>query len=400
MIPFDEALRTVLGHTARLDPTPAPLPHALGMVLAEDVAADVDMPPFNKSAMDGFAVVAADLAELPCSLPVVRNIPAGALPSGPLAPGQCARIMTGAPVPDGADTVVRVELTEQGPGEHEVTFRKAEKKGSNICWRAEDVAAGDVVLRAGHCIRAPETALLAACGRDQITVFRKPSVAILSTGDEVVPISQVPEPGQIRDANSHYLSARLHKLGVPVTLLGIARDEEGDLRQAIGEGLEHDVLVLSGGVSMGDYDLVPGVLKDAGAAILFDSVAMKPGRPTVYARCGECAIFGLPGNPVSVLVSCEVLVLPAIRKMMGHAETEAPRRRARLTEAASHKPKRRSHLPGRLAETAKGWTVQPLPYHGSAHIEALGRANALIVLPAGVPRIEAGADAEVIEFHG
>jgi molybdopterin molybdotransferase len=400
MIPFDDALRTVRDHTARLEPTSLHLPHALGMVLAEDIASDVNMPPFNKSAMDGFAVVAADLAEVPCSLPVAQNIPAGAVPTGPLRPGQCARIMTGAPVPEGADTVVRVELTEQGPGENEVTFRKAETKGRNICWKAEDVAAGDVVLRAGHCIRAPETALLAACGREQVAVFRKPSVAALSTGNEVVPINQVPKPGQIRDANSHYLAARFQRLGVPVKLLGIARDEESDLRQAIGEGLEHDVLILSGGVSMGDYDLVPGILKEAGAEILFDSVAMKPGRPTVYARCGDCAIFGLPGNPVSVLVASEILVLPAVRQMMGHAEAEAPRRRARLTATASHKPKRRSHVPGRLAETARGWTVQPLPYHGSAHIKALSEANALIVLPAGVARIEAGAETEVIEFHG
>ncbi len=399
MISFDDALRTVLDRARRLDPERVALHEALGRVLAEDIASDVDMPPFDKSAMDGFAVVAADLAQVPATLPVVQDIPAGAMPSEPIRPGQCARIMTGAPVPGGADTVVRVEDTEPGPPPNHVTFLKPTDKGKNICWHAEDVSTGDVVLRAGHVIRAPETALLASCGRVHVSVHQQPRIAVLSTGNEVVPVDCVPEPGQIRDANSHYVVARLERLGIEAVSLGIARDEETDLRQAIREGLESDVLVLSGGVSMGDYDLVPGILKELGTEILFDSVAMQPGRPTVFGLCGATCIFGLPGNPVSVLVASELLLVPAMRAMMGHDEVSSPRRTVTLVERAKHRAGRIAHIPGLLAEGEDGPTARPLPYHGSAHIHALSESNCLIVLPSDVPVLEPGSTAEVIELR-
>ena len=399
MTPFDDALRTVLDSTRPLDPARIPLHEALGMALAEDVASDVDMPPFNKSAMDGFAIVAADLEETPRTLPVVQDIPAGAVPAGPIQAGQCARIMTGAPVPDGADTVVRVEDTQPGPSPDEAVFLKATDKGKNICWKAEDVAVGDVVLRAGHLVRAPETATLAACGRTAVRVYRRPAVAVLSTGNEVVPIDRVPAAGQIRDANSHYLRARLRRLGIEAVGLGIARDDEAALREALSRGMECDVLALSGGVSMGDYDLVPGILNELGTEILFDSVAMQPGRPTVFGRCGDTAVFGLPGNPVSVLVASELFLVPAVRKMMGHAHLTAPRRTARLAADARHRPGRLAHVPGVLSEGESGWSVRPLPYHGSAHIHSLSQANCLIVLPHATAVVEAGAEAEVVELR-
>ncbi|NQT52294.1 molybdopterin molybdotransferase MoeA, partial [bacterium] len=385
MISFEEALHAVLSHAARLDACDLPLHDALGVVLAADVASDVDMPPFNKSAMDGFAVVAADLATVPATLPVVQEVPAGAVPTGPIQPGQCARIMTGAPVPDGADTVVRIEDTEPGAADDQAVFLKSIEQGANICWKAEDVRVGDVVLPAGHAIRAPETALLASCGRSTVSVYRRPTVAVLSTGNEVVPIDQVPGGGQIRDANSHYVIARLQQLGIQAVALGIAPDDEAQLRDAIAKGMEHDMLILSGGVSMGDYDLVPGVLKALGTEIIFDSVAMQPGRPAVYGRCGSAAVFGLPGNPVSVLVSTELLVVPAIRAMMGMANVSPAKRTARITERAKHRPGRLAHVPGVLSEADGHWSVRPLPYHGSAHIHALSEANCLMALPVDVP---------------
>jgi len=394
MVSFEDALRLMLESVRRLEPARVPLADAVGLALAEDVASDVDMPPFDKSAMDGFAVIAADLAALPATLPVAQEIPAGAVPTGPLLPGQCARIMTGAPLPQGADSVVRIEDTTPGPEPRRVTFAKPIAAGANVCRQAEDVARGDLVLRAGHVVRPLEVPTLAACGLAQVPVYRRPTVAVLSTGDEVVPVAQVPGPGQIRDANSAYVAARLRLLGIEAALLGIAPDEPAGLKAALAEGMKCDALAVSGGVSAGDFDLVPGILAELGTEVLFDSVAMQPGRPTVFGRCGRTAVFGLPGNPVSVVVGTELFLVPALRAMMGYRDPLPPRRRARLAEAATHRPGRIAHVPGALDE--RSGLVRPLPYHGSAHVHALSRANCLIVLPADEERVEAGTPVEVV----
>ncbi|MFW6162465.1 MAG: gephyrin-like molybdotransferase Glp, partial [Planctomycetota bacterium] len=328
-----------------------------------------------------------------------QEVPAGAVPSRAVTSGECARIMTGAPVPEGADTVVKVEETEPGPRDDEVTFLQAIEKGRNICWRAEDVTAGDVVLRGGHAIRAPEVAVLAACGCADVAVHRRPSVSVLSTGTEVIPIDRVPAAGQIRDANSHYVAARLSRLGIAVEPLGIAPDDPAALREALKQGMEHDVLAVSGGVSMGDYDLVPGLLRELGAELFFEKVAMQPGKPTVFGRRGETLVFGLPGNPVSVLVASELFLVPAVKTMMGFRDVHPIRRTATLTERAKHRPGRVAHVPGRLAEGEGGWTVRPLGYHGSAHIHAMSQANCLLVLPPDVAVVEAPATVEVIELE-
>ncbi|MBM4041510.1 MAG: molybdopterin molybdotransferase MoeA, partial [Planctomycetes bacterium] len=358
MIPFDDALKAVLAAATRMEAVRHPLEDAVGLVLAEDATSDVDMPPFRKSAMDGFAVIAADLATPPATLSIVEEIPAGAVPTKAIEPGQCARIMTGAPVPEGADAVVRVEDTEPGAGPGDVIIRKAVAKDANICFRAEDVARGDVVLRAGGVIRALDVPTLAACGCAEVPAFRRPTVAVLSTGNEVVPVGRVPRAGQIRDANAPYLAARLRQLGIEGRLLGIARDTPAALRRALREGLESDVLVVSGGVSAGDFDLVPAVLGKLGVEVLFDSVAMQPGRPTLFGRREGCLVFGLPGNPVSVLVAAELLVVPALKAMIGYADPNPPRRRARLLEATRHRPGRVAHVPGVLSQMPDGWAVR------------------------------------------
>ena len=399
MILFGDAVRTTMERVHRLEAARVPLCEALGMVLAEDVGSDVDMPPFRKSAMDGFAVVAADLADVPRVLRVTQDVPAGVVPTRAVGRGECARIMTGAPVPEGADTVVMVEATQPGPGKGEVTIQQRIDRGRNICLRAEDLAAGDVVLRAGHVIRAPEVAVLAACGRTEVSVCRKPSVAVLSTGNEVVPIDRVPEPGQIRDANSHYVAARLRRLGIEAVCLGIAPDEPAALKAALAEGMTRDVLAVSGGVSMGDYDLVPGLLKELGTEIFFEKVAMQPGKPTVFGRCGDTAVFGLPGNPVSVMVACELFLVPALRKMMGFADVHPPRRMATVVEPVTHRPGRVAHRPGVLTTTCDGPSVRPLPWHGSAHVHTMSAANCLIVLPADAAVVDASATVEVIELR-
>ena len=398
MITVQEALATVLARVEPNEPVAVPLHESLGAILAEDIASDVDMPPFDKSAMDGFAVIADDLAETPTTLKIVEDIPAGVVPTRTISRGQCARIMTGAPVPQGADTVVLVEDTQSGPAPDEVTILKPTPKGKNICWKAEDVARGDLVLRRGHRIRPPEIATLAACGRARVSIYRRPTVAVLSTGDEVVPIEAAPQPGQIRDTNSHYLAARLRLLGIEAERLPIARDEPKALREALAAGLQRDVLVVSGGVSMGDYDFVPEVLDDLGVELHFKQVAMQPGRPTVFGTRGKAILFGLPGNPVSVLVATELYVVPALKKMMGYEAVAPARRRATLVETAKHRPGRVAHIPGAMAEENGTRVVRPLPYHGSAHIHALTRANCLIVLPADQAVAEAPREVEVVEL--
>ncbi len=399
MIPFDEALKSVLAAATRREATLHPLDDAVGLVLAEDVASDVDMPPFHKSAMDGFAVIAADLASLPCTLSIVEEIPAGAVPTKAIEPGQCARIMTGAPVPDGADTVVRVEDTEPGAGPGDVIIRTPVPKDANICFRAEDVARGDHVLPAGRLIGPLEVPTLAACGCARVPVYRRPTVAVLSTGNELVPADRVPKAGQIRDANAPYVAARLRRLGIGPRMLGIARDTPASLHRALKQGLASDVLIVSGGVSAGDFDLVPAVLGKLGVECLFDSVAMQPGRPTLVGRRGDCLVFGLPGNPVSVLVITELLVVPALKTMMGYADVHPPRRKARLLEPARHRPGRLAHVPGILSGTPEGWAVRPLPYHGSAHVHALSQANYLIALPPDAAELPASSLVDVVELR-
>lgn len=396
MLPFDDALKTVLGSVPRLEAARVPLADAVGLVLAEDVASDVDMPPFDKSAMDGFAVVASDLAATPRTLRVVEEVPAGAVPTRRVGPGECARIMTGAPVPQGADAVVRVEDTEAGRSPDEVVILKGVGAGANICPRAEDVARGSVVLRAGTLIRHLEVPTLAACGCVRVPVWRRPAVAVLSTGNEVVPPHRVPKEGQIRDANAPYVSARVRLLGIRAEGLGIAPDEPEPLKRLLAKGLNADVLAVTGGVSAGDFDLVPGMLKELGVEVLFGSVAMQPGRPTLFGRCRDSFVFGLPGNPVSVLAAAELFLVPALKKMMGYGGVGPPRRVARLLEPVRHRPGRLAHLPGVLEETPDGWAVRPLPYHGSAHIHAMSRSNCLLALPADVAALGPPASVEVI----
>ncbi len=398
MLPFNDALNTVLDNMSRLDATRVPLAEAVGLVLAEDVASDVDMPPFNKSAMDGFAAKAADFAKAPCVLRVVEEVPAGAVPKRTLKPGQCARVMTGAPVPKGADTVVRQEDTERGLGDDEVRILKEVPLGSNLCLKAEDVACGAVVLPAGRVLRTLDVPTLAACGCTKVPVFRRPTVALLSTGNEVVAPEKKPQAGQIRDANAPYVAARLRRLGIEARLLGVAPDAPKRLKVALAQGMQCDALVVSGGVSTGDFDLVPAILRDLGAELLFESVAMQPGRPTVFGRCCDAVVFGLPGNPVSVLVVAELLVVPALKRMMGYTQVHPPRRKARLSEAAKHRPGRLAHIPGVVSEEADGWSVRPLRYHGSAHINALTEANCLIPLAPDVAELAAGAAVEVVEL--
>jgi len=377
-----EALEIVLRESPRLEPVLVPLADAVGAVLAEPVAADMDLPPFDKSAMDGCAVRAADVAHLPADLAIIEELPAGTAPARPLAPGACAKTMTGAPVPPGADLVVPVEDTETLL-DGRVRIVRADAERTNICPRGEDVRRGETVLEAGRLLRPAEIGVLAAVGRDRAPVFRRPRVAVLATGEELVPVSSVPGPGQIRNANSSSLLASCRAAGVPADDLGVARDERADLRAKVEQGLGRDVLIVSGGVSMGERDFVPRVLQDVGVTIHFATVRMKPGKPTVFGARGRSVVFGLAGNPVSTLVGFHLFVRPCLRRMMGRSDAAWQVLEARLLAPARARDDRVNFAPAVLRHDAGGWAAVPLPTHGPADLVGFSRANALLMLDPG-----------------
>ena len=397
MIGPQEALEIVLGQAPRLDAVLVPLAEAAGCVLAERAQSDIDLPPFDKSAMDGYSVRAADVQRLPADLAVIESLPAGTAPARPLAPGTCAKTMTGAPVSPGADLVVPLEDT-QALLDGRVRILRADVGRTHICVRGEDVRRGETVLEAGRPLRPQEIALLASVGRDPVPVFRRPRVAVLATGEELVPVSAVPGPGQIRNANSSSLLACCRAAGAAADDLGVARDERADLRAKIADGLTRDVLVVSGGVSMGEWDFVPKVFEEAGVAVRFATVSMKPGKPTVFGTCGGRLVFGLPGNPVSTLVGFRFFVRPALRKMMGHPDPAPQLLDARLLAPVKAKDERTTFVPALLRYAADGWSATPLSTHGPADLVGFSKADGLIILEPGAYETGARVKALLLDF--
>ncbi|HOX24262.1 MAG TPA: molybdopterin molybdotransferase MoeA [Candidatus Krumholzibacteria bacterium] len=384
MITFEQATAIVLGSARYLGDERVPLSACLGRVLAADARADLDLPPFDKSAMDGFACRRADL---PGPLVVVATVAAGATPTAALAPRQCARIMTGAPIPRGADCVVKFEDAEVLP---DGTVRSGvAARSDNICRQGEDARRGGTVLPRGTRIGPQHVAVLATVGCAQVPVARRPRVAILATGDELVPVDARPAPGQIRNSNGPQLEAQALAAGVLPAVYGPVRDDREDLTRALRQAAaEHDVVLLSGGVSEGDFDLVPQAMQDVGLVIRFDRVAVKPGRPTTFAVGPDVWCFGLPGNPVSTFLQFEFLVKPLLRRLMG-CDREPPVVTARLAGPVSRRhADRESWLPVMLTDAGD---AQPLEYHGSGHINALWRADGIIAVPAGTKSLAKGA---------
>lgn len=388
MIPFDDAFDVALTHAPTLDAERAPLDAAVGRILAENVRSDLDMPPFNKSAMDGYACRRADLGK---ELAVVEFIPAGTVPEKSLGPGQCAKIMTGAMVPDGADCVVMVEYTES-PGPDTVRFT-GDRTADNICMKAEDIRAGDVVMRKGARLLPQHIAILATVGCTEPLVAVRPHVAVIATGDELVEPAEPPAVSQIRNSNSSQLCAQIRAMGALPQYYGIARDTEAHLDATIKKAMnQSDVVCLSGGVSMGDLDLVPGILRQNGVKLLFEKIAVKPGKPTVFGLAANLAFFGLSGNPVATFIIFEVLVKPFLLRMMGH-DYQPPRVRMPLEQTVSQRrADRLAWMP--VCLTPQGTVALP-EYHGSAHINALEAADGLIAVPAGVRELAAGTLVDV-----
>jgi len=405
MLSVEEAQAKVLERIARLDPTRVGALDSLGCVLAADVVSDIDVSPFDNSAMDGYAVRAADTAGAseasPVVLHVVDHIPAGVFPAIEVGPGQASRIMTGAPVPKGADAIVMVEHTESlekgGSTGGTVAIQRPATAGDHVRLRGEDVRVGEVVLRAGEVVGPASVGLMGAVGAVDVEVYRRPRVAIVSTGDELVGIDETPGPGQIRNSNTLSLAAQVLAAGGEPVVLGIARDNEADTRALLSRAPEFDLMVTTGGVSMGDFDVVKGVLEELGE-MDFWKVAMRPGAPQTYGTIGGTPFFGLPGNPTSTMVGFELFVRPAIRKMRGFAELYRPRTEAVLAQDVRKKADRRYFMRGRLERTADGYTVGLSGAQSSAMLTAMHHANCLISLAEGESAFSAGSTVTCIRL--
>ncbi len=366
---------------------------ALGYVLAQEVKTDREYPPFNRATRDGYAVFAAD-AKAGAKLRCAGEIKAGDRVTKELWTETCVQIMTGAAVPPGADAVAMIEHTQrQGD---EVRFERDAQPGQNIVARGSEARAGQAILTPGMRLGYAELALAAQVGAVELQCARKPRVAILSTGDEVVPVDSVPGRFQIRNSNSVSLAAQVRLAGGKPVLLGNAMDREDDLRNKISRGLQEDLLVLSGGVSMGKYDLVEAVLSDLKAEFYFDAVAIRPGRPAVFGKCGDTFVFGLPGNPVSTMVTFELFVAPAIDLLSGAEARPLPLVEARLGEPLEEKPGLTHFLPARVEWESARPEVKPLKWQGSGDIAALAKANCFLVVPAERKRIEGGESVSVM----
>jgi molybdopterin molybdotransferase len=370
-ITVEEAQRRLAAEVPSPADEEVALADALGAALAEDVTSDVDMPPFDRALMDGYAVIAADT---PGELDVVEQIPAGHAPTRRVARGQCAKIMTGAPVPEGADAVQQVEKTNGGSPR--VRILEAATPGKNVGAKASDFRRGAVALARGTLVRPQEIAVLATVGRTRVRTYRRPSCAMFATGDELVEPPAAPGPGQIRNSNAHSVAAQVRTLGLACDVLPIAHDAIDELRARVRAGLERDVLLISGGVSAGDWDLVIPALEAEGVSCVLHQVLLRPGRPFYFGRRERKVVFALPGNPVSSFVTFEVFVRPFLLSMIG---ATSPRRtlRARLAEALPKLHDRQQYLPALV----EGDSVRALPWGGSGDIFALSRANALVIQP-------------------
>lgn len=428
-----------MSRARRLSVESLSLKKAIDSVLAENVKSKFDIPSFRKSAMDGYAVAAEELKSIPVDLRVVGTVPAGGFYPRRVKKGECVKIMTGSPLPEGTDSVVMVEFTKNSPpssilpakGEEEknlilsrrggggeesevlplngggdrwgcnsVRILRGVSKGGNVCLKGEDIEKGRVVLRKGVLIRAPEVAILSMLGRSEIRVYKKPKVSILCTGDELIePGHRLPEFSYIYNSNGPMLCSLLTSMKIENQYLGIAKDRAKGLKRKIKEGLKDNLFILSGGVSMGDYDLVPEVLRNCGVKIVFHKVAMKPGKPVLFGTKGGTLIFGVPGNPVSTYLTFLILIKPAIEKLMGR-ELSLSIEKGILNRDFHQKSGERKHfLPVGIKRKEKQNKIFPIKtYHGSADIASLLPANGFMVVDAGISFLKKNSEVDIIRW--
>lgn len=394
MISVAEAVQIVLQQTRSLASEKVALPDALGRVLAQEIVADTDLPPFDRAQMDGYAVRAAETTNAPVSLRIAGESAAGKGWHHRLEEGHAVRIMTGAPVPEGADSVQQVELTHELKDGTVVELLEPVETGRSIVKRGAEIKAGELVLRPGLAINAPMMAVLAAFGYAQVEVARRPRVAVLATGSELVSIDEQPGQDQIRDSNNYSISAYAESAGAVVQRFPLTRDETSLLTRQLAEAADNfDVVVTSGGVSMGVYDITKNALKELGAEIFFERVALRPGKPIVFGRLPSGAlVFGLPGNPVSVSVTFNLFTRTALLAMQGANEPVLKQETAVLAREVKGTMDRESYLPAQLTTNDDGEVVAfPLKWGGSSDFVSFALTTALVIIPAGVKTAAAGS---------
>lgn len=382
MIPFEEALAISNKYNPVSKVEHIDLVSSLGRYLAEDIKSDIDMPPFNKTAVDGYACRKADLDR---ELLINEVIPAGVPATSTVEEGRCAKIMTGAAMPPGADWVFMVEDAVEKDGRVRFTGKAGK---DNIAKLGEDIRKGDTVLRKGILIRPQDIAVLATVGKASVPVAAKPVVGVISTGNELVEPGEKPARSQIRNSNAYQLTAQVIRAGADASYFGIAADDETGTFTLLSKALEEcDIVLLTGGVSMGDFDLVPGAFEKAGVKVLFDRVAVQPGKPTTFGVHEDALVFGLPGNPVSSFVQFEMFVRPMIQRAMGATDIEGFRK---MPLAENYERKRGRRLALVPVSMGEDMNVRAVEYHGSAHINALPGAYGLMKVPVGLTKLKKG----------
>ncbi|MFV1957302.1 MAG: gephyrin-like molybdotransferase Glp [bacterium] len=397
LIPAARATEIILNSATRLDKENIQLENSLGRVLIETIIASRDVPPLKNSAMDGFAITAAVTKgaseKSPVYLPIVRTIHAGDLPGRKVDHDKAVRIMTGAPVPDGVDTVVPVEQTSVK--DEILILAEPMPPGKNVREAGEDIAVGGIILEPGRQLKPADIGLLASQGVEEVSVYRRPVVAILATGDEVVPLGQEPTEAQIYSSNSYSLAALVTECGALPRQLGIARDEPEHLAEMIRKGLKSEVLITTGGISMGDHDYLKDVFGRIDVKIHFWRVAQKPGKPMTFGEKDGTPVFALPGNPVSAMLSFELYVRPALRKMMGHSRLFRPTVQAVLEEDIRKKRGRRNFIRGVVRKDDGTLYAKTTGKQGSGILRSMSEANGIIILPEDVSGADAGDMVEV-----
>jgi molybdopterin molybdotransferase len=394
-----EAQQCILESVEIPGPEQVRLEQSLGRVLAGDIRANRDLPPYDVSAMDGFAVRSADLSNAPAALAIIEDIKAGDMPSKAVQSGQCARIMTGAPMPQGADAVIRVEDTQALP-ESGVQIRIAVKPGNDVRPQGENMRNGEVVLAAGSEITPGAIGVLATVKAAQMHVYRRPRVAILSTGNELEALDEPLDPDKIPDSNSYALMAQMQALGIEPVMLGIARDDPGELAKYLKRGLEYDVLLVSGGTSVGVHDYVRPTIEALGVQMRFWRVAMRPGHPMAFGTLSNTAVFGLPGNPVSSMVCVEQFVIPALRRMMGFRRLYRRTVTARLAHPVKMRPGRTEFIRVVLSRDNDGYVASSTGTQSSGVLLSMAKADGLLVVSPDSTGLAAGEQVTVQLLDG
>jgi len=383
-ITYEEAKNIIFRHASPISGCQRlPVLESLGRVLAEDIVSDMHVPPLDCSAMDGYAVISSDIRaaskDSPVVLEVIDEIPAGSMPRHTVKTGKASRIMTGAPVPDGADSVLMVEKTTcEGK---KLCVYEPTKEGENVRKFGEDLQKGNVVLRRGALIRPAEVAILASVGKDMVPVIRKLRVSVLATGDELVEITKVPTGGKIRNSNSYMICSLLEKYGCQFIDMGIVRDDMNSLREAVKKGLESDILITTGGVSVGDYDFVKDVMEELGVQIVFNSIKIKPGKPTTFGVYKDCLVFGLPGYPVASFSSFELFVRPLVLGLSGKSVQERRNVEAVMEHDFKKKTGRLQVVPAWTSYDGDKCSVRIKGALGSGVLSSVANANSFIFCP-------------------